>query len=82
MLARSGFHTYASIRNIEKSKNITELANAEKFSLQIVILDGNDDTSVREAIDKIESENDRIGIFVNNIGYGPFGSLEDLSISI
>jgi short-subunit dehydrogenase len=50
--------------------------------LQIVLLDGNDDISVREAIDKIESENDRIGIFVNNIGYGHFGSLEDLSISI
>ena len=80
LLARSGFHTYASIRNIEKSKNIIDLANAENFPLQIVHLDVNDDISVKEAIDKIESENDRIDILVNNAGYGLFGSLEILSI--
>ena len=36
LLARSGFHTYASMRNPEKSKNITEIANTEKLQLQIV----------------------------------------------
>jgi NADP-dependent 3-hydroxy acid dehydrogenase YdfG len=79
-LTRSGFHTYASICNIEKSKNIIDLANAENFPLQIIHLDVNDDISVKEAIDKIESENDRIDILVNNAGYGLFGSLESLSI--
>jgi len=29
-LARSGFKTYASMRNLEKSKNITRLADEEK----------------------------------------------------
>ena len=43
ILARNGFHTYASMRNLEKSKNITEIANREKLPLQIVQLDVDDD---------------------------------------
>ena len=35
LLARNGFHTYASMRNLEKSKNITQLANKEKLPLQV-----------------------------------------------
>ena len=35
-LARNGFHTYASMRNLEKSKGITEIANTEKVPLQVV----------------------------------------------
>jgi NAD(P)-dependent dehydrogenase (short-subunit alcohol dehydrogenase family) len=52
LLARSGFHTYASMRNIEKSKNITEIANDEKLPLQIVRLDVNDDISVEKQLTK------------------------------
>ena len=43
LLARSGFHTYATMRNLEKSKSITEIANTEKLPLQVVQLDVNDD---------------------------------------
>ena len=35
LLARSGYHTYASMRNLEKSKTLTEIANREKLSLQV-----------------------------------------------
>ena len=52
LLARNGFHTYASMRNLEKSKRITEIANTEKVPLQIVQLDVNDDRSVKETIGK------------------------------
>jgi NAD(P)-dependent dehydrogenase (short-subunit alcohol dehydrogenase family) len=83
LLARSGFHTYATMRNLEKSKKITEIANTEKLPLQVVQLDVNDDISVKNAIDKIvaaTAENKRIDILVNNAGYGLFGSLEDTSL--
>jgi NAD(P)-dependent dehydrogenase (short-subunit alcohol dehydrogenase family) len=80
LCARSGFNTYASMRNLEKSKNITEIADRENLPLQVVQLDVNDDRSVKEAIDRIEREQETISLLVNNAGYLLIGPLEELSI--
>jgi NADP-dependent 3-hydroxy acid dehydrogenase YdfG len=52
LLARNGFYTYATIRNLDKSsKAISNLKqNEEKLSLKILQLDVTDADSVKDAI--------------------------------
>jgi NAD(P)-dependent dehydrogenase (short-subunit alcohol dehydrogenase family) len=78
-LARNGFYTYATMRNIRKSVSIKQMANKEALPLEVIQLDVNDDLSVKNAIEEIISDKERIDILVNNAGYGLIGSIEDIS---
>jgi NAD(P)-dependent dehydrogenase (short-subunit alcohol dehydrogenase family) len=80
MLARNGFYTYASARNINKSASLQSTADAERLPLKLIQLDVTDDSSVKAAVEKIVSEKGRIDVLVNNAGYGLFGAFEDLSV--
>jgi NAD(P)-dependent dehydrogenase (short-subunit alcohol dehydrogenase family) len=79
-LARNGFMTYATMRNLNKGENIKSLAEKEKLPLKTVQLDVTDDISVKNAIQAITAESNRIDVLVNNAGYTVFGAFEDLSM--
>ena len=84
-LARNGFYTYATMRNLKKSKSIKDIANNEALPLKVIELDVDDDnnneSSAKNAIqEEIISEKQRIDILVNNAGYGLVGPIEDISI--
>jgi len=80
MLARKGFYTFASVRNIAKSASLESIANAERLPLKLIQLDITDDSSVKAALERIVLEKGRIDVLVNNAGYGLFGAFEDLSL--
>ena len=80
-LARNGFYTYATMRNLKKSTSIEEIADKEALPLKVIELDVDDDLSAKNAIqEEIISEKQRIDILVNNAGYGLIGPIEDTSI--
>jgi NAD(P)-dependent dehydrogenase (short-subunit alcohol dehydrogenase family) len=82
ILARNGFYTYATMRKLEGegSKQLTDITKSENLPLQIIRLDVNDDKSVKNAINTIAKEKDRIDVVVNNAGYDLMGALEETSM--
>ena len=79
-LARNGFLTYATMRNLDKDENIKSLAEKEKLPLKTVQLDVTDGISVKNAMQSITAEANRIDVLVNNAGYAVVGAFEDLSM--
>ncbi|HEY7110812.1 MAG TPA: SDR family oxidoreductase [Nitrososphaeraceae archaeon] len=80
LFARSGYHTFATTRNLERARSLIEVKRKERLPLNVFQLDLSDDSSIHTTFSEIERNFGKIDILVNNAGYGLLGSLEDVSL--
>ncbi|EGP94225.1 SDR family oxidoreductase [Nitrosarchaeum koreense] len=79
-LARDGFYTFATVRDVKKAEKILQIAKKENLKIEIIELDVDDEKSISTAIQKILSKKQQIDVLVNNAGWGLFGSVEDVPL--
>jgi NAD(P)-dependent dehydrogenase (short-subunit alcohol dehydrogenase family) len=79
-LARNGYHTFASMRNIGKAVELEHAAKKENLSIDVIELDVDKEESIIAAVKQIVSNGGRLDLLVNNAGYGQFGCTEDVSV--
>ena len=79
-LAREGYFTYATMRDLKKEAVIKKIAEEENLPLKVIELDVDNEDSVQNAVETIIEEKQRIDVLVNNAGWGIWGTAEDVSI--
>ena len=80
LLARSGYLTFATMRNPAKGSDLIKVAENEKLPIHVEQLDVTDLDSIKDFMSLVGQSAGRIDVLVNNAGYALMGSLEDLSM--
>ena len=79
-LAREGYFTYATMRDLKKSGEIQKIVEDEGLPLKVIQLDVDNEQSVDDAVKSIMNEKGRVDVLVNNAGWGIWGTAEDVSL--
>ena len=79
-LAKEGFYTFATMRDLNKNNKIKESIKKENLTIEILEMNVDDEQSVDNTISKILEKKGRIDVLVNNAGFGMWGTVEDVSI--
>ncbi len=79
-LAREGYFTYATMRDLNKSGEIQKIVEDEGLPLKVIQLDVDNEQSVDDAVKSIIDEKGKIDVLVNNAGWGIWGTAEDVSL--
>lgn len=79
-LAEKNYKVYAGIRNPNKKTALSKEIQAKNLPIEILFLDILDESSIKEAINRIMQDSGRIDVLINNAGYGLKGFFEDCSM--
>lgn len=79
-LAKDGYHTFASMRDLSKAGELENAAKKDNLPVEVIELDVDKEESIVSAIKKVKDSAGRLDVLVNNAGYGQFGCTEDVSV--
>ena len=81
-LARAGHSVFAGMRNLERGGELQAIISKENLSIEIIRLDVDSDSSVRDAFQEISGKVGSIDILVNNAGVSGTGPVELASMDV
>lgn len=70
LFAQAGYKVYATMRNLDKAKNLREVIKSSNLPIEIIELDVTKTATIERAVNKIIAQDGKIDILINNAGAG------------